>query len=84
MDWIHVPSTETSYIITVKDIWKDYQFAISANSEILQKSSASGNGAYIFKSVSSGMVWETCTTLHMTSNSNLLKTIITSQFFHIC
>jgi len=67
MDWIHVPSTESRYTITVPDGWKEYQFAISANSETLQKSSHSGNKAYKFKSVSSGMVWETCTTMHLSS-----------------
>jgi len=67
MDWINLPRTETRYIISVPNYWKDYQFAISANSKALRKSNANGNEAYKFKSISSGMVWESCITLHITS-----------------
>ncbi|XP_060845372.1 uncharacterized protein LOC132924954 [Rhopalosiphum padi] len=71
MDWIYIPRTETNYIISVPDYWKDYQFAISANSMTLQKSNADGNQIYKFNSVSSGLVWETCTTLHITKTSKI-------------
>ncbi|CAH1732254.1 unnamed protein product [Aphis gossypii] len=71
MDWINIPRTETRYIISVPNYWKDYQFSISANSKALRKSNANGNEAYKFKSISSGMVWESCTTLHITKFSKV-------------
>lgn len=71
MGWIHIPSTETSYSITVPDNWKDYQFAISTNSYALQKSSTF-EMPYEFKSMSSGMVWESCSRLHQTSMKNTI------------
>ncbi|XP_025203263.1 uncharacterized protein LOC112600287 [Melanaphis sacchari] len=71
MDWIIIPRTETSYIISVPEHWKNYQFAISANSRSLKKSDVNINEVYKFKSISSGLVWESCTTLHITKTSKL-------------
>lgn len=55
MNWMHIPSSESCYNITVSDHMKIYQFAISSNSQSTLKSDITS---------SSGMVWASCTVLH--------------------
>jgi len=62
MNWKHIPSTESCYNVTVSDHMKIYQFAISANSKIINKNSLVS--LYQPTSTSSGMVWASCTVLH--------------------
>eukprot|EP00102_Acyrthosiphon_pisum_P024183 XP_016661393.1 PREDICTED: phosphatidylinositol phosphatase PTPRQ isoform X2 [Acyrthosiphon pisum] len=59
MNWIHIPSSESCYNIIVPDHMQIYQFAISANSQSSLKA-----GHYPPISISSGMVWASCTVLH--------------------
>ncbi|XP_060857654.1 cytokine receptor-like isoform X2 [Metopolophium dirhodum] len=59
VNWMHIPSSESCYNITVSDRMKIYQFAISANSQSPLKT-----GLYPPISISSGMVWASCTVLH--------------------
>ncbi|VVC42350.1 Fibronectin type III,Immunoglobulin-like fold [Cinara cedri] len=61
MNWMHIPSSESCYNITLVDHMKIYQFAISANSKILTTNSNSFSQPV---SSSSGMVWASCTVLH--------------------
>lgn len=61
MNWVHIPSSESCYNVTVSDDMKIYQFAISANS----KNSTKDNLFGIYQPTSSsGMVWASCTVLH--------------------
>jgi len=63
MNWMHIPSSESCYNITVSDHMKIYQFAISANSQ----SSLKTGVISLYNqptSISSGMVWASCTVLH--------------------
>lgn len=63
MNWMHIPSSESCYNITVSDHMKIYQFAISANSQSSSKSTDI-TSLYQPTSISSGMVWASCTVLH--------------------
>ncbi|KAL5237159.1 hypothetical protein ACI65C_004569 [Semiaphis heraclei] len=63
MNWMHIPSSESCYNITVSDHMKIYQFAISANSQSSSKTTDI-TSLYQPTSISSGMVWASCTVLH--------------------
>lgn len=63
MNWMHIPSSESCYNITVSDHMKIYQFAISANSQSSLKTTDI-TSLYQPTSISSGMVWASCTVLH--------------------
>ncbi|XP_022172088.1 cytokine receptor-like isoform X2 [Myzus persicae] len=63
MNWMHIPSSESCYNITVSDHMKIYQFAISANSQSSPKTTGI-TSIYQPTSISSGMVWASCTVLH--------------------
>uniref|UniRef100_A0A2S2NC68 Cytokine receptor n=1 Tax=Schizaphis graminum TaxID=13262 RepID=A0A2S2NC68_SCHGA len=62
MNWMHIPSSESCYNITVSDHMKIYQFAISANSQSTPKTGVTS--VYQPTYTSSGMVWASCTVLH--------------------
>lgn len=68
MNWMHIPSSESCYNITVSDHMKIYQFAISSNSQNSQRNSLSS--LYQPTISSSGMVWASCTVLHNKSTEN--------------
>ncbi|VVC44107.1 Hypothetical protein CINCED_3A018202 [Cinara cedri] len=61
MNWVHIPSSESCYNVTLVDHMKIYQFAISANSKVLTTNSNSLSQPILS---SSGMVWASCTVLH--------------------
>lgn len=68
MNWTHVPVSVSSHIISVENPMKTYQFAISANRQILQRNYF--NNIFHFTSNSSGLIWEACTAIRSKSNVN--------------
>jgi hypothetical protein len=84
MNWMHIPSSESCYNITVSDHTKIYQFAISSNSQISQRNSL--NSIYQPPISSSGMVWASCTVLHNKSRRNIFYLYINLIFliFNMC
>jgi len=80
MNWMHIPSSESCYNITVSDHMKIYQFAISANSQSTQKTGITS----VYQPptyTSSGMVWASCTVLHNKSmNISSLFYLLNFQF----
>lgn len=81
MNWMHIPSSESCYNITVSDHMKIYQFAISANSQSSLKTTGI-TSLYQPTSISSGMVWASCTVLHNKS-MNIVQIILFAEFL-IC
>lgn len=56
LNWIHIPGTESSYLLTIEDDKIDYNFAISENWEFLDPSKQ-------ITTRSSGMFFESCSIL---------------------